>query len=134
MSELTGWCVLAVDDEPDNLGVINLILRFHKASVITAESGHACLEALQTAAPTVLLVDIQMPHMSGFDLLKLLRADDRWAALPIIAITAHAMAGDEERILGAGFDGYISKPISALTLADEIIAIVDGVKVRQGST
>ncbi len=130
--DLSEWKVLIVDDEPDNLGVLELVFRFHKATVFTAESGSQCLERLDNVDPSLLLVDIQMPVMSGYDLLRMLRKNPRWSSLPVIAVSAHAMAGDSERALEAGFDGYITKPISAQTLAETVKALVD-TKKRQSA-
>lgn len=138
MPDLSDWKVLIVDDEPDNVGVLELIFQFHKATVWTAESGQRCLEMLERQLPSVLLVDIQMPVMTGYDLLNIIRADQRWRHLPIVAVSAHAMSGDSERALEAGFDGYITKPITAVTLADEVKKIVDAKgekeKVNEGSS
>lgn len=128
--DLTGWKVLIVDDEPDNLGVLDLVFRFHKATVFTAESGSQCLKLLESENLTLLLIDIQMPLMSGFDLLDIVRKDPRWRNLPVIAVSAHAMAGDSERALEAGFDGYVTKPISAMTLAETVKALVEA---KQGA-
>ena len=124
MPDLSDWNVLIVDDEPDNVGVLELVFRFHQAAVRTAESGQRCLELLELEKPSLLLVDIQMPVMSGYDLLKRIREQERWCDLPIIAVSAHAMSGDSERAISAGFDGYITKPISAITLVDQIKAII----------
>lgn len=129
MADLSNWNILVVDDEPDNLGVLELVLKFHKATVHIADSAQACLTMLNKTQdneplPSLMLVDIQMPSMSGFDLLRELRSNDRFRAIPTIAVSAHAMAGDSEKALEAGFDGYITKPISAMTFADEISTIV----------
>lgn len=123
--DLSNWKVLIVDDEPDNLGVLELIFRFHKATVFTAESGSKCLELMRSVDPSLLLIDIQMPAMSGYDVLRTVRKESRWRDLPIIAVSAHAMAGDSERALEAGFDGYITKPITAQTLAETVKHLVD---------
>jgi CheY-like chemotaxis protein len=120
LHNLSDWKVLVVDDEPDNMGVIELVMSFYEAKVRTAESGMTCLELMEQERPTLLLVDIQMPGMSGFELLEKIRERDDWKDIPLIAVTAHAMFGDYERIIAAGFDGYIPKPISAMTLIDEI--------------
>lgn len=118
--DLSDWHIIIVDDEPDNLGVLELVLRYHHADVQIAGSGQACLDLLETTKPTLLLVDIQMPGISGYDLLKLVREQAQWSQLPMIAVTAHAMQGDEERIVAAGFNGYISKPIDAMKLAETL--------------
>lgn len=120
MSDLSDWNILIVDDEPDNLGVLELVFRFYKAQVRVASSGKQCLKMLEEEAFTLLLVDIQMPEISGYELLKQVRSDARWRHIPMIAVTAHVMEGDAERILGAGFNGYIPKPINPMTIADEI--------------
>jgi CheY-like chemotaxis protein len=123
--DLSSWNVLVVDDEPDNLGVIELVLNFYEAKVRTAVTAIDCLSQMDAETPTLLLVDIQMPVMDGFDLLKKVRDNPAWQAIPVIAITAHAMTGDHERIIAAGFDGYIPKPISAMSLVSELQAFID---------
>ena len=128
--DLSDWHIIIVDDEPDNLGVMELVLRYHHAQVQIADSGHECLTLLETQKPTLLLVDIQMPGISGYDLLKLVRDQAQWSQLPMIAVTAHAMQGDEERIVAAGFNGYISKPIDAMKLAETLKQML-AVKVAQ---
>ena len=124
MSEPSSWNVLVVDDEPDNIGVVEYILLFHNAKVRIANSGQACLEILRQERPSFLLLDIQMPIMSGWDVLKEIRNDEKLRDLTVIAFTAHAMAGDREKALAAGFDGYITKPISPLSFVDDVKAIV----------
>jgi two-component system cell cycle response regulator DivK len=120
------WRVLVVDDEPDNVDLVKLIMEFHDVPVITADSGEKCLQILENERPTMLLVDIRMPGMSGFQLLEQLRSIERWRDVPMIALTAQAMDGDRERILEAGFNGYIGKPINAMTLVEELTCILEG--------
>jgi two-component system, cell cycle response regulator DivK len=114
------WQVLIIDDEPDNIGVAKLILEFNRAIVNSADSGSAGIDLLKKGLPTFLLLDIQMPKMSGWDVLKVIREDPGMKHLPVIALTAHAMVGDKERILAGGFDGYIAKPVSPITFIDQI--------------
>ncbi|NLX08148.1 MAG: response regulator [Chloroflexi bacterium] len=125
MSSPSEWHVLIVDDEPDNLGVLKLVLEFNNARASTTTSGTECLRLLQEELPTFLLVDIQMPEMTGYELLSKIREHDEWRRVPIIAVTAHAMEGDAEQIMRAGFDGYISKPIDVLTLVEDLQTILD---------
>lgn len=129
MNDLSDWKVLVVDDEPDNVGVIELVLSFHNANVRTADSGPKCLQLMQEETPTLLLVDIQMPEMSGMELMERIRESAQWRHVPVVVVTAHAMRGDNERFLAAGFDGYIPKPINAMTFVDELLAIL-GTKVQ----
>ncbi len=125
MTDLSTWDVIIVDDEPDNIGVVQLVMEFHGAQVRVAENGFACLTLLEQSIPNVMLVDIQMPGMTGYELLHLVRENALWRHIPMIAITAYAMIGDAERILSFGFDGYLPKPIDALKLAQQVREIVE---------
>lgn len=129
MADFSGWNVMIVDDEPDNVGVLELVFRHHKANVFMAESGNECLEQMQTVIPNLILMDIQMPGMSGYQLLEKIRMESRWRHIPVVAVTAHAMNNDQQRVLAAGFDGYIPKPISPLTITKEISAILQAKSV-----
>jgi len=120
MEDRSIWDVVIADDEPDNVGVLELVLQFHGAQVRVASSGQECLALLEQRIPSVVLVDIQMPVMSGFELLERIRQRDIWRDLPVIAITAHVRQEDQEQIMAAGFDGYIGKPVNVVTLIDEI--------------
>ena len=126
MTAVADWDVLVVDDEGDNLGVVELVLSFNQVTVRSATSGVECLRLLEEATPTFVLVDIQMPEMSGYQVLEKIRANAAWKELPVIALTAHARSEDQEEILSAGFTGYISKPITVLTFVDEIQSILKG--------
>ncbi len=119
-SDVAAWTVLIVDDEPDNVGVPEGMLTFYGADVYAAENGVKGLEQLKTVTPTLILLDLSMPGMDGWQMLQALRKHDDWKGLCVIALTAHAMAGDREKVMAAGFDGYISKPIDLLTFIDEI--------------
>lgn len=125
MPDISKWKVLVVDDEPDNLGVIQLVLEFQDATVWTASSARECLEILEKEEPTLILVDIQMPDISGLELLRRIRERMQWRDIPIVAVTAYSMQGDRERILNEGFDGYMSKPINAMTLVDELVTMLE---------
>lgn len=119
-SDVASWTVLIVDDEPDNVGVPEGILTFYGADVHSAENGVKGLELLQTVTPTLILLDLSMPEMDGWEMLQALRKHHDWKDLCVIALTAHAMTGDREKVMEAGFDGYISKPIDLMTFIDEI--------------
>jgi len=130
LADLSSWKVVVIDDEPENRGVAEYILNFFKANVHCEESGQNCLEVLRVEHPNFLLLDISMPRKSGWDVLKEIRADGEFKSLPVIALTAHAMTGDEERAILAGFDGYITKPVSPKTLIKQIKEILERVKSR----
>jgi CheY-like chemotaxis protein len=114
------WTVLIVEDEPDNLGVPFEILTFHGAAVHTAENGIEGLKKLEEITPTFILLDLSMPQMDGWQMLKEIRANPKTAALPVIALSAHAMQADQDRARAAGFDGYITKPFWLNTFFEEI--------------
>ncbi len=124
MTDPSMWNVIIADDDPDSIGVVEYVLTFHGSKVRTANGGAACLEMLRQDRPTILFLDIQMPRMSGWDVIKEIRADTSLKDLLVIALTAHAMTGDRERVLAAGFDAYFSKPISPLTFINDVKAVV----------
>ncbi|MGH7668217.1 MAG: response regulator [Gemmatimonadaceae bacterium] len=108
-------CVAVVEDNPDNRLLLQAILcaRF---TVLEFENGVDALEGFATRPPDVVLLDISLPGMDGLEILARIRADAQLARLPVIALTAHAMAGDREKYLAAGFDDYLTKPIVDETL------------------
>jgi CheY-like chemotaxis protein len=114
------WRVLVVDDEPDNLEVVAETLEFHGVSVKTAKDGLDGLSVMKEFKPNLILLDLSMPKMNGWEARTHIKADASTAHVPIIALTAHAMAGDAERALAAGFDGYMIKPVNILTLINDI--------------
>jgi two-component system, cell cycle response regulator DivK len=111
-NNLAAWHVLLIDDEPDNLEVIAETLHFHGIAVKTAHNGIEGLDMLKSFSPTLILLDLSMPKMDGWQMRQHIKSDPRTQHIPVIALTAHAMAGDKERALQAGFDGYLTKPIS----------------------
>lgn len=119
--DVAGWVVLVVDDEPDNLAVARKVLEFGGAEVHTAANGLEGLQALETITPSFILLDLSMPEMDGWEMLTRLRASERTLQIPVVALTAHAMAGDRERVMEAGFDGYIAKPFRLSTFMSEIL-------------
>jgi CheY-like chemotaxis protein len=114
------WNIVVTDDDPDSIEVAQCILGFFGARVRAAACGAACLDLIRQERPTFLILDIQMPHMSGWDVLREIRQDVWLSDLPVMAVTAHAMIGDRERVLDAGFDAYVPKPINPLTFIDEV--------------
>jgi two-component system, cell cycle response regulator DivK len=120
-----GWIVLIVDDERDNVGVAEKVIRYNGGVVYTAANGQEGMEALERVIPTLILLDLSMPVMTGWDMLKLIRADARTRHIPVIALTAHAMDGDREKVLEAGFDGYIAKPFHISDLLSQIKSCLD---------
>ena len=102
--------ILIVEDSPDNMKLFRTLLTLHGHDVIGLGGGEGLIQHIRDSRPDLVLMDIQLPERDGFSLLQDIRRDVP-AALPVVALTAHAMAGDRERAIGAGFDGYITKPI-----------------------
>ena len=102
--------IAVVEDNADNRLLLQAILE-DGYSLTEYATGLAALEGLTRQVPDLILLDISLPGMDGLEVLQHIRADARLQHLPVIALTAHAMAGDRERFLSAGFDGYVTKPI-----------------------
>jgi CheY-like chemotaxis protein len=119
--EISKWTVLIVDDEPDNLTIANKVLSFGGAKVYTARNGVEGLKVLEEVVPSFILLDLSMPEMDGWEMLKAIKANIKTEHVPVIALTAHAMMGDREKVMNAGFDGYIAKPFRLSTFTSEIL-------------
>jgi CheY-like chemotaxis protein len=112
--------VLVVEDNPLNLKLIRDVLEFRGFDVVTARSGEEGVAAASTSAPDLVLMDLQLPGIDGHEALQRIRADPRCSAVPVVAVTAFAMKDDVERAEAAGFDGFISKPISVRALPQQL--------------
>lgn len=121
---LDQWTVLIVDDHFDNVQVARTVLEYFGAEVAVADDGQQALNEAAVVDPTVILMDLSMPNMNGYEALKHLRANPRYDAVPIVAVTAHAMPYDRDRALAAGFDGYLSKPYDVTGLVRYLVEIV----------
>jgi two-component system cell cycle response regulator len=103
--------VLVVDDNQVNLKLVRVLLTSFGYEAHTAENAEQAVELLKTLQPDLILMDIQLPGMDGLALTRQLKADPRFVQVPIVALTAYAMKGDDARALAAGCAGYITKPI-----------------------
>ena len=112
--------ILVADDNAISRELIREILASDDCRVVEAENGIEALERTAEVRPDLVLLDIQMPIMDGFAVIRELRRDDRFLRLPVVALTASAMKNDRERALAAGFDEYITKPIRAATLRVQV--------------
>lgn len=113
---MTGDPILIVDDNVANLKLARILLSSAGFVVRTATSADEAIVTLQSFAPRLILMDVQMPGVDGLALARRLKADPATQTIKIIALTAYAMKGDDDRALAAGCDGYISKPIDTRTL------------------
>lgn len=108
---MAGEPILVVDDNPTNLVLMRFILEPRGYAIATATSAEEALASIATTRPRIILMDLQMPGVSGFDLTRQLKADPATRDIVIVAVTAYAMSGDEERARSAGCDDYLTKPI-----------------------
>ncbi len=125
-SVLKGWIVLVVDDEYDSRMVAEIMLEDAGARVISATNGREALDRLRQEKPQFILSDLSMPVMDGWQLMAELNNNRATADIPVIALTAHAMVGDRERALAAGFRNHITKPLSADKFMTQLLAILEG--------
>jgi two-component system cell cycle response regulator DivK len=113
---VSGERVLVVEDNERNMRLFRDVLEATGYRTLAATTGSEALALATEHVPDLVLMDIQLPDIDGVEALGRLRADERTSAIPVLAITAQAMHGDRERFLGAGFDGYLSKPVDVVEL------------------
>lgn len=112
--------ILLVEDHPDNIELLRYLLAHAGHKVLLARNGAEGVTSARAHLPDLILCDLQMPVLDGYQTLAQCRADPAIAAIPIIAVTAFSMPNDRSRVLTAGFDGYFSKPIEPETFVQEI--------------
>ncbi|SRR6266481_1741190 len=112
--------ILIAEDNPVNMELLREILAETHYQIIEAEDGHQALMKIEEFSPSLVLLDVNMPVMDGLAVIRNLRKNPRFSQLPAIALTAYAMKDDRDRIIAAGFDSYVSKPVDALALLQEI--------------
>jgi two-component system cell cycle response regulator DivK len=117
---MAGERVLVVEDNEMNMKLFREVLLATGYRTLEATTGGEAIELAAEHAPDLVLMDIQLPDLDGVEALNRLRADERTAGIPVLAVTAQAMYGDHERFLAAGFDGYVSKPVDVV----EFVGIV----------
>jgi two-component system cell cycle response regulator DivK len=116
--------VLVVEDNELNRKLFCDLLRAHDYAAEPVSDGRDALGAAKSHAPDLIIMDIQMPYVSGLDLIGELKGDAGLKAIPIMAVTAYAAKGDEERIRSAGAESYVSKPISVMKFIEEVRALI----------
>ena len=109
--------VLIVEDNPMNMELATDLLEMAGYEILTSDTAAAALQLAKERVPDVVLMDVALPDMDGLDATRRLKEDPELCRIPVIALTAHAMSGDEERAREAGCDGYITKPIDTKAFA-----------------
>lgn len=123
---LEGWDIVVLEDEPDSLEVAEIILDEYGASVNTATNGQEGIEVVRRVKPRFVISDLSMPVMDGWGFISEMKADPELLHIPVIALTAHAMVGDRERAVAAGFHNYLTKPLTVDTfMADLVRLLID---------
>ena len=116
---------MVVEDNALNIKLFCDLLAAHGHDARPVTDSREALAAAQEFRPDLIITDIQLPHISGLELIRQFREDEALAAVPIMAVTAYAAAGDDERIRAAGATAYVSKPISVVRFVEEVTALLE---------
>lgn len=116
--------ILVIEDDPASLELLKYLLESAGHDVRTASDGAAGLHAALAGEYELVLCDLQMPELTGFEVIARLRADPRRNEVPVIAVTAYSMPGDRDAVIAAGFDGYMTKPVDPQSFVGEINRIL----------
>lgn len=119
-----GQKILVVEDNELNLRLFCDILRAHGYEADPVRDGRDALDRARAFEPDLIVMDIQLPHISGLEIIEQLKVDATLSRIPIMAVTAYAAKGDEQRIREAGAEGYVSKPISVIRFVDSVRALL----------
>jgi two-component system, cell cycle response regulator DivK len=123
--------IMVVEDNELNLKLFCDLLRAHDYETEPVRDGREAIERARAFAPDLVIMDIQMPHVSGLELIEAMKADEELRATPIMAVTAYAARGDEERIRDAGAEGYVSKPISVVRFVEAVRALLEAARAEE---
>lgn len=112
--------IIIVDDNPASRELIRELLGTDEYRIVEAANGREALALIAASYPDLVLLDIQLPELDGYSVIRHLRQDPRFRRLPVVAVSAYAMQGDREKALAAGFDAYITKPIDTYRLEEQV--------------
>ncbi len=121
--------ILIVDDNEKNRKLVRFVLRNSGYETLEAEDGEQGIKLAKETVPDLILMDIQMPVIDGIEAFRILRSEPATKDIPVIALTSYAMSGDRDKLLRAGFKGYISKPINVNEFVSTIKSILDEYKI-----
>ena len=125
--------ILVVEDNALNIKLFCDLLTAHGHETEPVTDSRDALEAARAFHPDLVITDIQLPHLTGIELMQQLRADEQLRDVPIMAVTAYAAAGDDERFRAAGAQAYVSKPISVMRFAETVDQLLEGGRLVEGS-
>ncbi len=123
---MPGERILIAEDNEKSMKLLRDVLQVKGYDTLEATTGERAVELAVEHVPDLVLMDIQLPDLDGVEALSRLRADERTAFIPVLALTAQAMLGDRERFLAAGFDGYVAKPVNVVELLATVRERCDG--------
>jgi len=118
--------ILIVEDNQDSRELVVKVLKNKGYQTIEAADGEEALEKVAAGKPDLILLEISIPKLDGYEVAKRLKSQEEFRDIPIVALTAHAMKGDREKVIVAGFEGYISKPINVRELPDQVKSYLRG--------
>ena len=116
--------MLLIEDNEQNRYLVTFLLEKHGYAVVAAPDGPSGIELAMQESPDLILLDIQLPRMDGYEVARALRERPTLAAIPIVAVTSYAMMGDKEKALASGCDGYLEKPINPETFVSQVEAFL----------
>ncbi len=119
------WKILVVEDEYDSVQVVSQVLEYHGIQVYVARNGKECLDLLEDIMPTLVIMDLAMPEMDGWQTLVAMRSNPATAHIPVVAITAYHSVSVADDAMKAGFDSYFAKPIDPATFVSQLAEIID---------
>lgn len=126
---MLGKTIVMVEDNPDNRKIYSLLLRHYGYSVVEAVDAETGIDIVSRRHPDLVLMDISLPRMDGFEATTLLKRDPRTADIPVVALTAHAFEEDRRRAREIGFDGYLVKPVEPRRVLEEVRRFLDDEQV-----
>ncbi len=112
--------ILYIEDNPQNMRLVNKVLTDAGYEVVEAKNGLSGIESVEREKPDLVLMDVNLPDIKGFEVVTRLKASPALAAIPLIALTADAMSDDRDKCLAAGYDGYLAKPVMKNELLDAV--------------
>jgi two-component system, cell cycle response regulator DivK len=126
-SLLEGWDIVVIDDEEDSLEVITVLLKEYGATVHTADNGATGVERILQVNPKFVISDLSMPDHDGWSVIHDMRLHPKMVDIPAFALTSHAMKGDRERAIAAGFHNYLTKPLRVDTFMSDLLKLLTDV-------
>lgn len=121
----TNWHILVVEDEYDSIQVVSKILRHHGARVSVVRNGQECLNVIDDLDPSLIIMDLALPEMDGWETLDALRANPKTMTIPVIAVTAYHSVNVAEDARKAGFDAYFPKPIDPNSIIQLLLQFIE---------